>query len=652
MRSDARGFHLACCAAYSLLCLAWSVRVGPQFLWDFLHYHLYVGHAWAESRLPAELFAADAQSYLNPLAHLPFYAVWQATENSLLGTIWMALLHSLNLWCLHFIATLLIPPHSRLNRSLVVVAVLLGALSPGFLFELGSSYADIIVSIPAMMALWALLAWRNDGGGHSGRWLYLAGFSAGISVGLKPSSLIFCAALGGTVLVAVWGTRVWGTVGRLLASGFLGVVTTGGSHAWMLWEAFRSPVFPLFNGFFLSPWFHPFSFNSERFLVTSVSDFLLFPFHMVDSSRRAGFESMTVDIRPAWTILLVVAVLMTGWVIRLRGKQMVRQVLVGHAESFFWGFMLCFVPLWIFTTGNIRYAIPALMLLGPAIALLALKLGRRSALVALLAVLLPLAGQSAPAVGLNTPNILGYHSQSWGKPWFDLKIPPPLDVQPAYYLSLQSQSFASLAPLFPAASRFYNLLGATAAGPEGLVFAQVREDRARLGLPFRTLYEVGPHSGTGSPVEESHARQDALLSDFGYRVDRNDCHLIKNLEPAFLLVSCGVLQAPPLETVVREHRQAVDERFSRWEQKCPKVFAASGIASIQRLDSRSRFYPGTDFQLLARQDGRLFALDLFNTCRPAILLEDRDGTAVVSDCPVRIPFSSEAGPDSPGNCGG
>lgn len=648
MRNDARGFHLACCAAYSLLCLAWSARVGPQFLWDYLHYHLYVGHAWAESRLPAELFAADAQGYLNPLAHLPFYAVWQATGNSLLGTMWMALLHSLNLWCLHFIATLLIPPHSRQNRFVAVVAVLLGALSPGFLFELGSSYADIIVSIPAMMALWALLAWRKDGGAHHpGRWLYLAGFCAGVSVGLKPSSLIFCAALGGAVLVAVWEMRAWGAVGRLLVSGFLGVVVTGGSHAWMLWEAFRNPVFPLFNGFFLSPWFHPFSFNSERFLVTSVSDFLLFPFHMADSSRRAGFESMTVDIRPAWMMLLVAAVLVVGWGMRLRGERGARQVTAGHAEKFFWVFMLCFIPLWIFTSGNIRYAIPALMLLGPAIALLALRLGRLSALVALLAVLLPLAGQSAPAVGLNTPNILGYHSHSWGKPWFDLKIPPPLDVQPAYYLSLQSQSFASLAPLFPAASRFFNLLGATAAGPEGIVFAQVRADRARLGLPFRTLYEVGPHSGTGNPVEESHARQDALLSDFGYRIDRSDCHPIKNLEPSFLLVSCGVMQAGPLDRVERERRRAVDLRFARWEQKCPQVFAASGIASIQGLDSRSRFYPGTDFQLLVRQDGSLFALDLFNKCRPSLLLEDRDGRAVVSDCPARIPFSSEAS-----NCAG
>lgn len=647
MRNDARGFHLACCAAYSLLCLAWSARVGPQFLWDYLHYHLYIAHAWAETRLPAELFAADAQGYLNPLAHLPFYAVWQATGNSVLGTMWMALLHSLNLWCLHFIATLLMPPLSRLNRFMAVVAVLLGALSPGFLFELGSSYADIIVSLPAMMALWALLVWRNDGGAHPGRWLYLAGFCAGISVGLKPSSLIFCAALGGALLVTVRGMRVWGAVGRLLVSGFLGMVATGGSHAWMLWEAFRNPVFPLFNGFFLSPWFHPFSFNSERFLVTSVTDFLLFPVHMADSSRRAGFESMTVDIRPAWTMLLVVAVLAMGWVMRLRGRRMARQVPGGHAEGFFWGFMLCFIPLWIVTSGNIRYAIPALMLLGPAIALLALRLGRGGSLVALLAVLLPLAGQSAPAMGLNTPNILGYHSPSWGKPWFDLKMPPPLDVQPAYYLSLQAQSFASLAPLFPAASRFYNLLGATAAGPEGLVFTQVQKDRGRLGLPFRTLYEVAPHSGTESPVEKSYARQDVLLSDFGYRVDRNDCHLIKNLEPSFLLVSCGVMPAGPLETVERERRRAVDQRFARWEQKCPQVFAASGIASTQGPNGRSRFYPGTDFQIFERQDGSLFALDLFNTCRPSILLEGRDGTAVVSDCPVRMPFSSEAG-----NCAG
>lgn len=556
----------------------------------------------------------------------------------------MALFHSLNLWVLHFIACQLIEPQIRLNRFVVVVAVLLGALNPGFLFELGSSYADIIVSIPTMLAFLCILVWRQRG---SWVWLYSAGVCAGVAVGLKPSSLVFCGALAVTLLVTLRLGEFAPAMVRLIVAGLLGVVVAGGSHAWMLWEAFGSPVFPLFNGLFLSPWFHPFSFTAERFMVTSLAEFVLFPFHMADSTRRTGLESLTVDIRPSWMLGLGAIWLVKGVVVVLRRGWADISSGVSEKERFFWIFLLVFLPLWILTSGNVRYAIPVLVLLGVAIALLAKRLGGTNNLTVMLIVLVPLVAQSALALGLNTPNFYSHDSHDWGRPWLDMKIPPPLHKKPAYYLSLQSQSFASLAPLFPKKSRFYNLIGATASGAEGPVFKKVVEDQVALGLPFRSLYDVTLLVNSDEAMQSIHESQDILLSEFGYKVDRGDCYTLENSEPLIRIISCGVRKADPLSTAERERRREVDRRFARWEQKCPQVFAASGIASIQGLNGRSRFYPGTDFQLFERQDGSLFALDLFNTCRPSILLEGRDGTAVVSDCPVRMPFSSEAG-----NCAG
>lgn len=641
MLHSPRAFHFFCCALYSLLCVAWSARIGPQFLWDYLHYHLYVAHAWAEGRLPAELFAADAQSYLNPLPHLPFYGIWRATQNSLLGTMWMAFLHSANLWLLHFLTCQLVMPRGRLNRLMVVSAVLLGALSPGFLFELGTSSVDVIVSIPALAALWMVLAWQGQGA-DLGDWrLFLAGICAGLSLGLKPSSLIFCAVLAMVLLALLPGRKLGAVCWRILASGLLGTLAAGGGHAWMLWQSFENPFFPLFNGIFLSPWFHPASLASERFLPTSFTDMLLFPLSMADSARRSGFESVAVDIRPVWLLGLGLAAglcLVAAWV-RGRGR---RPEILPAREKLLWLFLLLFFPAWIYSSGNIRYAIPPLLLLGPAIALLALKVGRNKAPLAMLAVLLPLVAQFAPATGLNTPNLLGYKTAAWGRPWFDMEIPAPLDSAPAYYLSLQLQSYASLAPLFPPGSRFFNLIGASALGPDSRVFKGVEASREKLALPFRTLYSLTEDPALKTAGSELIlAGQDTLLAEFGYRIDRHDCHLLKSREGDIHLISCGVLKAPPLALEERDKRKAIDARFARWEEKCPRIFAASGFSSIQGLEARRRFYPATDFQMLALHDGRLAALDLFNKTRPSILLEDADGRTVATGCPSRIPFSHD-----------
>lgn len=629
---DQRRFHLLCLLVYSGLCLAWSARIGPLFSWDYLHYHLYVVQAWWQGRLPEELFAASAQAYLNPWPHLPFYLVSSLVNDTYLGTLLMAFFHSLNLWVLHFVTCQLVPPDKLFSRVAVFVGVLLGALSPGFLLELGTSYGDVVVSIPALLAVYLLL--RRAKGAYGADWgcIYLAGLLAGASVGMKPSLLVFCMPL----LVAqmiVAKHHAFALGWRALLSGVVGGGVFGAAHMLMLWRNFGNPVFPLFNATFSSPWFPPVNVVSDRFRSETWLDALLFPWSMADNTQRVSFEAMMVDIRPLWLIGLVILLLLLGLFARLMRRPTGKDLPAG--ERLFWLGLVFFFPVWIYTSGNVRYAVQSLMLLGPAIALLTIKLAAWQRHLSMFALLLPATAQAALATNLNFPNLVDAQPPVLGKEWFDIKLPAPYDKTPAYYLSLQTQSFASLADRFPRKARFLNLIGQNTLEPGGKVFSAVEKLSRENGLMLRTLYTpLSTKIGKESP-DEMVASQNALLSDYGYLVVETDCFTINNRAPHVELVSCAIEKAPPLVIVELERRKRIDQRISFWERECPKLFYPAGFQSIQATQTRRRFYLATDFQIIAMPEGRLIARDNFNGARELIELENESGQRVLSGCPSR-----------------
>lgn len=629
---DQRRFHLLSLLIYSVLCVAWSARIGPLFSWDYLHYHLYIVQAWWQGRLPEELFASSAQAYLNPWPHLPFYLVSRLIDDSYFGTLLMALIHSLNLWALHFVTCQLVPPDKLFNRVAVFVGVLLGALSPGFLLELGTSYGDVVVSIPALLAVYLLLRRAKREYGADWGSIYLAGLLAGASVGMKPSLLVFCIPLLVAQLI-VARRHAFALGWRAVASGTLGGLMFGGSHMLMLWRNFGNPVFPLFNATFASPWFPPVSVVSDRFRPDGWLDALWFPLGMADSFQRVSFEAMMVDIRPLWVLGMAVLLLLFSAFSRLMRRPPGKGLPVG--ERLFWLGLVFFFPVWIYTSGNVRYAVQSLMLLGPAIALLAVRLGAWQRHVSMFVLLLPVTAQAALATNLNFPNLMDAQPLVRDAVWFDARPPAPYDSTPAYYFSLQTQSFASLADRFPPQARFLNLIGQTSLEPQGKVLSNVEKLSAEKGLAMRTLYSpLMIKRGTES-FKEMLASQNALLSEYGYLVVASDCFFIRNRAPHVELISCAIEKAPPLSVDELERRKAIDRRISFWERECPSVFYPAGFHSIQASQTRRRFYLATDFQVIAMPDGRLIARDNFNGARELIELENESGQRALPGCPIR-----------------
>lgn len=651
-----RSFHLFSCLTYSLLCLAWRTFAGRVMTWDHVHYHLYVAYAWWENRLPDELFAAGAQSYLNPLAHLPFHALQHGGASTLQITLGMALLHSVNLWLLHLIACRLISPTDRMRRMLIVLGVLLGGLSPGFLYETGSSYADVMVSIPALAALLLLLHAQARPPASPVDWrpLYAAGLLAGVAVGLKPSAMIFCVSLA-AVFILLSGRLAGRVAWRALLAGTAGFALSGGGHAWMLWQAFGNPVFPLFNGVFRSPWFPAVDVVSRRFVPTDLETALRFPVEMASGLTRVGFENQAADIRPLWLLgLLMVAVVL--FVVGRFRTQVPNDPADGQSDGdsrLFWLLLAVFAPLWLRSSGNIRYAVEALLLLGPAVSLLALQLARLQRILGLLAILLPLAGQTAWTL-LNNPHVPHPPSlESWRSPWFDVEIPAPLDQTPALYLSLQSQSFASLAPYFPRESRFMNLVGGTTLPAGSTAIAAMEAMRRTMGLPLRSLFLIHETGDGDRPAEKDLETQRALLSEYGYELRAQDCVRItwRNgmlLAPAAktaaspnaeasddfrtVLLSCAVEPGVGPGAVERARRQQVDARIDRWAARCPGLFSPPGFGSRQYPAIRHRSFQNTDQEIIELATGELIALNML-TDQPIVRLEDKNGIPIIAGCP-------------------
>ena len=650
---DQRRFRMRCALGYTLACLIWTAWAGRDQSWDFLNYHLYVAQAWWQGRLPGELFAASVQSYLNPLAHLPFFLLHAAGLPALAVALGVAAVHSTNLWLLHGIGSQLVPPTDRLRRLMLVAGVLAGGLTPAFLLETGTSYTDVVVSIPCLASLYLLLRWRADAAVGPAPWgrLWLSAALAGVAMGLKPSALVFASATVAAVLAGLPGRIASAFVWRAIVGGSVGLLVAGGPHAWRLWQAFGSPVFPLFNGVFQSPWYLSANAVADRFRPASLVDGLQYPLRLASPMERVGFEAIAADMRPLTLIAFGVAALALSFVRRRTrptvtpGARLV-MILLG-----------LFLPIWLYTSGNTRYAVPGLLLVGPALAWLALRIAGQRAVWAMLLIGLPLFVQAVAATTLNRSRM---DARPWAPSPLDLTIPAALQRSPAYYLSLQLQSYAALAAFLPPEARFSNLIGQNTLPPDGIAWRAITADRQARQLPFRSLATVDILGRQGEVNDATLDVQDAQLSEYDLRIDRHDCQLIDldgHGQPALrwhdqppspsslshdkrvALVSCAILEKPPLDAAERTRRQAIDRRMAAWEHRCPALFAPSGTHSEQAAPgTRRRFYVNTDTWLIETR-GRLAAL-LIHTGR-SIPLENAEGDTLITHCPR--PYSTETG---------
>ncbi|CAN5315683.1 hypothetical protein BH11PSE4_BH11PSE4_44160 [soil metagenome] len=493
---------------------AYAFVMGEDANWDLRNYHIYNVWATLTHRYALDAAPAGFQTYINPLPYFPFYYLNQWLSPLAAGLI-MGAVQGLNLAMVYSLTRILLG--AAASRACLIAAVLLAAFGPITLSEVGTSFADITLSLPIMAALALILFSDAPKPTH----YLLAGLLMGVAVGLKLTNVVL--ALGLTA-AAIASARPAMAMYCVIAGGSVGGLIGGGWWSLMLLREFGNPVFPLFSGFFPSPDSLPINILDRQFIPRGVIDGLGYPFYWLIGDNRSS-EYAFRDGRFALAVVLLVAAIGAGPL--RRSAPFTRrdiQFLIFFAVSY---------AAWMTLFSIQRYIVVLELLCGPLIVLLMVRLlsgtsadhaprglGRRGAAV-ILAVSVLTAAWTQPGDWLR---------RAWSDP-YKPALPTPL-AQPATYLLLD-KPLGYIAPLLPAASRFYQLADiALPIAPGGKL-----DRRIRAGL-------ADPLPGG---IRELHLRgtviRPELLEHYGLAIDASQsCQTIDGLDPGAVIEVCPVIK--------------------------------------------------------------------------------------------------------------
>lgn len=342
-----------------------AVALGQDANWDFRNYHWYNAYAFLKGRYGFDLLPSQTPWFYNPTLDVPFYLlathVPARVAAFVLGTV-----QGLNFVLLFMLGHVsLRVPNARQKVILCAGLALIGMLGGGGIAQIGTTFYDNITSLGIFLS--ALLVVRHWPTLKVGAWrkaaLYatLFGLPAGLMMGLKLPSVIFCVGLCFALLV------VSGPLHRRLFLSFffgvgvlIGLALSLGHWAWFLQTEFGSPLFPYFNDIFKSPLAPLSSARDTQFLPQSWTDRLLFPFLFAQNPLKVG-EIPWRD----WAIPALYVLLPLGVILRLlfgRNRAQPDRVAETDAARYLLGMAVISYAVWLAMFAIYRYAIPLEML--------------------------------------------------------------------------------------------------------------------------------------------------------------------------------------------------------------------------------------------------------------------------------------------------
>lgn len=609
----------------TIFCIAgavlWTWFTGKDLNWDSKNYHFYAAYQWTENRLSKDFMAASVQSYFNPLGYLPFYWMVCANLHSLvIGTV-LAVIHAINLLLVAVIASSLVPPAAKWRFMWIVLSVLVAAINPVFATEVGSTFIDITTSIFVLAAYALCIRWlaREEAatGGTRNEHLIdlqiwtIAGLFLGIGCGLKLTNAIYAVAL----WPAIFGKRqaLSCYIRRTLcyaAAGIIGFVIIDGYWAWRLFQEFGNPVFPLANTFFKSPDFPAFNIKDTRFIPESLSEALLLPVRALVPEPNVYVEVWAPDVR--FCALFVLLACVAVKFVRRPAKHVETERTGAQPESralawliAIWSFSYV---LWLYTSGNARYFIPSLLLLGPLIVALSLRLiGAHRFAVYALALLL------FWQVAFESVSQHRWSPSGWTQTWFEVRAPEKLARTPYLYLSPTVQTATYLAPFLHSGSAFANVGGQVPIARNSPGGKRIESLVREYGGHIRSLIPINPIKGMGDVKNASLVRSfDGIYERFGLQTDPTSCETIEVMDSAGTepgvgfkslkhaaendnpyipgAVSCLLVPRSGRGELDSELARRVDSVFDRIERTCPWRFSPAAMVTKKFRTTWARSY--------------------------------------------------------------
>ncbi|MEH2500638.1 hypothetical protein V1294_007117 [Bradyrhizobium sp. AZCC 1678] len=464
--------------------------VGEDVNWDWLNYHEYNVWAVINDRYGIDALPAGFQTYFNPAVYFPVYYLRHLLPLPY-GLMIIGAVHGLNLLLIYFLVRALL--REAATASAIGASILIAAVGPMTLSEVGTSFSDILTALPILAGCVLIL---SADGSHHGRYV-LAGLLIGAAVGLKLTNAVY--ALGAAAAVLVASRPLLATL-CLGVGGAVGALASGGAWGLMLWRELGNPIFPLFNAVFQSRELMPMNIMDWQFLPRSMLDALAYPFYWLVGDNRSS-EYPFRDARFAVATVLIVLGIGRGLVTRT-------DIFTRRDTQFLLFFTVSYAA-WLAVFSIQRYAIVLELLCAPLIVLLihrciaatpgsaSLRVSSVRMNAVMLAVALAIALWSQPGDWFRRP---------WSNP-YNPSISKSLE-QPAVYLLLD-KPLAYVAPLLPSQSRFYQIADiALPMMPDG-----------KFDRRIRTALEKPLPGGAWELHRRGKPIREPLLEQYGMRVD-------------------------------------------------------------------------------------------------------------------------------------
>jgi hypothetical protein len=463
--------------------------VGEDVNWDWLNYHEYNVWAVINDRYGIDALPPGFQTYFNPTVYFPVYYLRHLLPLPY-GLMIMGAVHGLNLLLIYFLVRVLL--RETATASAIGAAILVAAVGPMTLSEVGTSFSDILTALPILAGCILILSAE----GRHARYV-LAGLLIGAAVGLKLTNVVYALGAAAAVLAASRPLKATLCLG---VGGAVGALATGGAWGLMLWREMGNPIFPLFNAVFQSPELVPMNIMDWQFLPKGLLDALAYPFYWLVGDNRSS-EYPFRDARFAVATVLIGLGIGRGLVTRT-------DIFTRRDTQFLLFFAVSYAA-WLAVFSIQRYAIVLELLCAPLIVLLihrciagapgsaSLRASSARMNAMMLTVALAIALWSQPGDWFRRP---------WTNP-YNPTISKSLE-QPAVYL-LVDKPLAYIAPRLPPESRFYQIADiALPIMPDG-----------EFDRRIRTALKNPPPGGTWELHTRGKPIREPLLERYGLRVD-------------------------------------------------------------------------------------------------------------------------------------
>jgi hypothetical protein len=613
LASSRASIYIACTVA----ALASNYLLGADMSWDTVNYQLYAGFSAVNDRFAQDYFPAGPQSYFNPYAYAPFYALVKAGLSSLELSSALAIVHSVLLWLTFELAVCAAPVSNRgLRIGYGICAVAMALVNPILLQQIGSSYADITTAI-IVLAGWLLLA-------HAVRapraaQVVCAGLLLGIATALKLTNAIH--AIAGIAMLVMLPLPVTARVRHWLVYSIsvgAGFTIVCAPWSYRLERMFGNPMFPLMNGLFRSPEFTSEPLRHFRFIPDSITAALWRPFAIVDPVPMVQEELTAPDLRYAVLVSLIGFILLRSVWRRIKQSPHSSGRVELDASARILVALGCVATLdwilWLSASGNGRYFLPmasltAVLIVALLFRLLAARPKMRNYI---------FAGLMALQIAqLNIGANLRWNPVPWSRQWLDVQVPEILSTDPSLYLSVGVQSNSFIAAYLASGSGLINFSGGYALAPDGASGARIQVLMHRYAPHLRVLWRTAQPLAAIALVEPHHLSVEDPLSSFGLRIDPSDCATITvhglPTEPELTIQStdhpeavhprtdytsylstCHVLSDDSDRSALIARQRAVDLVFDRLEDACPALFQPRRLHTEHDGQFWRRLYINTD----------------------------------------------------------